>query len=69
MEGLGNRRERGRISRAGRNGDDELIGLARIARVDGALEPPTLGRDAGPFKHGRCRALEVGEGGLQGHAL
>ena len=45
------------------------MGLARIARIDGALEPPPRRRHAGAIEHGRSAVLQCDEGGLHGFGI
>src|SRR5207253_3673193 len=61
VEGGCDLRQRGCVNRARWNRYHEFMGLTRIARIDGALEPPPGGRNAGPIEHGRTPALEGDE--------
>ena len=69
VESFGDVAKGRRVERAGRNGDGELVGLALVARIDGALEAPALRRHAGTLEHRRALALQGGEGGLQGGGI
>src|SRR5262249_60940080 len=53
-------RQRGRVDRASWNRYHELMGLTRIARIDGALEPPPRRRNAGAIEYGRAAVLQCG---------
>ena len=69
VEGGCDLRQRGRVDRTRRNRYHELMGLTRIARIDGALEPPPRGRNAGAIEHGRSAVLQCDEGSLHGFGI
>src|SRR5262249_58490468 len=62
VEGGCDLRQRGRVDRASWNRYHELMGLTRIARIDGALEPPPRRRNPGAIEPGRAAVFHVGEG-------
>jgi hypothetical protein len=65
VEGLGDLGQQRCIQPARRHRDRQLVGLALVARIDGALEAAPAGRDAGAVEHGGALLFQCGERLLQ----